>query len=122
MTRAVLIFAAALALAACATISPKVGPVTGTINIGTSKPPIAVTTTLLERCAPPEEMLAPLPLLPPVGARRLTPKDLLQIAVEEARAYEAGRRLHSDLAEWIEDHCTGTDLDAPGRATNGTIY
>lgn len=115
-------------LAACADISPQVGPVKATVNIGTAKPPVAEVTTLIERCAPPPGLLAPWPPLPPIAAKRLDPKALLGIALDDAKAYNIRRFDHAALTAWLGVHCNGTtvapapsspDTAAPAR---GAIY
>lgn len=103
----------ALALAACANISPTVGPVSSTVNIGTPKPPVPIVTTVIERCAPPPELLEKFPPLPPITAERLSPQDLLDIALSHIGQYVDNARAHAALVDWINQKCAGTSVVAP---------
>ena len=90
------------ALSGCASISPTVGPISGTVNIG-AKPPMAVVETITLKCAPPPQLL-----LAPDDFAPYTPMTFNQALDRWATDIVQSRltRQHFiDLQIWIKANC-----------------
>jgi len=101
------IICAAFAVSACASIKPTVGPVTGSVTIGggTKTEFVPVAKTIKETCNPPPALLvkhAPLPL---IAQKRLTPSQLVNLAIDDAGAYNELNADDAALQSFITKNC-----------------
>lgn len=95
------------ALSGCATKPlATVGPISGSavVNIG-AKPPAAIVTTLVQTCTPPDGLLKKHARLSKLTAKRLSPQDLLDIAIADAGAYNDLLADDSALIDWVVHDC-----------------
>lgn len=105
--------ALSVALSACATthapLATVQAPITGSINIGASKPELVpVVRTISIPCDPPAQFLSPYPALPPITGERMSEKQIIELLASDDAAYDDLRADHNGLAAWVVTHCQGS--------------